>query len=378
MRKICFLDETGGAVVEVALLSLLVVPMVFYATFFFDLSLVNIRVSEAARYAAWELTVMEISDWKDHTHRESPNVRGELWKSILKPEVEGRWGDDMNSATSTSNSASGLFHPDNIGGGKSGLTITKIKNFKIGPDNGDLPTYSPYAQEVTADEGVAEPEDSFGTNIRNIIGNVTSFIYDWLGFNKNGFVKLHGSVELEFIKAAPLFKGESLLPGTPIVRANEGLLVDAWDFKDAGDIDYNGYGQNMPEDDGGGEKYYNQVKHMVFAGMAEAVSDWLPSNASSILNGLFRNPFLPTVRSYAMTGTTDASVKFGKDRIDGLASEEDSWGNAPDKFYTNVFKESYNEQCENCNYNAVYKKNGGYYMGCDKPQIDDRQDCWQN
>ncbi len=376
--KICCAIEEGAAVVEVALLSLLVVPMVFYATFFFDLSLVNIRISEATRYAAWELTVMEISDWKNHSHLTSSNIKDSLWRSTLKPEVEGRWGDDMNSATSISNSAPGLFHPDNVGGGKSGLTITKVKSFTIGPQ-GSLPTYSPYAREETADTG-EEAEEDFGANLRNIFGKTTGFIYNLLGFNKNGFVKIHGSAELEFIKAAPLFKGESLLPGTPIVRTNEGLLVDAWDFKDTGDIDYNGFGQKMPADDGGGEKYYNQVKHMVFAGMVEVVSGWLPSGVSNFLNGLFRNPFLPTVRSYAMTGypSADASFEYGADRIDGLATEGDSWGKAPSKFYTNVFKESFNQSCENCNYNAVYQKNGGYYMGCDKPQMDNRQDCWKN
>ena len=61
-------SEEGGSMVETALLSLLMVPIIVYANFFFDFSFANLKALEASRYAAWELTAVRLSDWVGENH----------------------------------------------------------------------------------------------------------------------------------------------------------------------------------------------------------------------------------------------------------------------------------------------------------------------
>ena len=126
-HKKLWTDEDGGSVVEIALLSLLFFPIICYAAFFYDFSLASLKSLEASRYAAWELTAMKLWDWKKGTFiLENGTSKQSMFDSAAKTvtdEVNVRWGDDLNGATSSDGSY--LF--DSSQKKYSGLAMTTLK-----------------------------------------------------------------------------------------------------------------------------------------------------------------------------------------------------------------------------------------------------------
>lgn len=400
----CFFSEEGGAVVEVAILSLVMVPMAIYAIFFFDYAFINLKVSEAARYAAWEMTAMQISDWKDHKHLQGTSYLNDRMTHIVN-EVKDRWGDDMNGATAPEGSLT--FSKSNgtlFSVKKAGLTVTEFE-MKDGESvfQVDLTDSSVYTGADTTEtppdvEEPSKPNDLgiFKEALNKISGWVSSLAskaYAWLGFNVNGFIETEVSVKLKFNKVAPIYKGESLFLGSdglPLLRGRQKIVVDAWDLKDGSDADY---GQVAgPNDGGAGVEYKNQVAKVAFAGVTAKIADMLGSggeNIKKILNILkVRDPFDAVVRSFALKHATagsgvnlEGALEFGDSRSNPIDS------GAPSKFYTNTFKDTWSKT-DSSYYGSYVKqspsgqnasmKTTGYYMGCDKPEIVDRQDCWQN
>lgn len=380
--------EDGAAAVEVAILSLVMVPILLYSIFFFDLALMGVRALEAARYAAWEFTRVDASAGISS-----------LDKSVIQKEIEARWGDDMNGATSSDSSFNN--HPGIFNEKITGLTVTELDSSYGGNSSSakiSITERTPYLTNAVAepqnenkpDGDISEAGNgvSLLQNIVNKFSNVVNkgakWVYGtWLQMNVQGYVEIDFSTKLKFNKSAPIYKGESLMIGDmPVVSGKQKLLVDVWDLKDGRDADYL-QGKALSGDGGAGEKYYNQVNKLVFGGVKGQLDALLGKAGDvikKILNALdIRNPFEPVVRSYAMTGVSgtacknaESCVEFGAGRVDPVKE-----GAALQKFYTNVFKDTYDKK--NSPYYNVYKRNGkGYYMGCDKPQIDDRQDCWQN
>lgn len=378
--------EEGAAAVEVAILSLVMVPIVLYSIFFFDLALMGLRALEAARYAAWEFTRVDASEGISS-----------LDKTIIQTEIEARWGDDMNSATSSDSSFN--RHPGIFNEKITGLTVTELDSSYGGNSSSakiSITERSPYLTNAAAEpqsenkpdgdiseagNGVSLLQDIVN-KFSSVVNKGASWVYGtWLQMNVQGYVEIDFSTKLKFNRSAPIYKGESLMIGDmPVISGKQKLLIDAWDLKDGRDADYL-QGKALSGDGGAGEKYYNQVNKLVFGGIKgqlDALLGGVGDVIKNILNALdIRNPFEPAVRSYALTGVSGSScknaescVEFGDGRVNPL-------GNAEQKFYTNVFKDTYNKN--DSPYYNVYKRNGkGYYMGCDKPQIDDRQDCWQN
>lgn len=390
-KSLCyFKEENGGATVEAAILSLVMVPMAIYAIFFFDLSLMNIKILEASRYAAWEMTAMQISDWKNHKHNDQGYLNGRI--ELLKKEVQERWGDDMNSATAQTELAkgkdNGIFKLK-----ISSLTVTELNmqedNMIIGDMSGEE---SPYKGKKLEKDGDEPEKPSDGGFLQSLLSEVSGFlgdaieeVYGYFGFYKNGFVLTSASVNLKFDRKVPLFGAESMILANLSVQAQQRILVDAWDLKDGSDVDY---GPKDPPKDASGAGYYFQVKKMMFGGLPASIGDIIGGGeivglVMDAIKSFIRLPWDPVVRSYALkkapdsTGTASTNCeknrhscfKFGDNRVNSIK-------NAPDTFYTNVFKDTFVEA--DSPYNRVYRRNGdGYYMGCDKPEIVDRQDCWR-
>lgn len=384
--------ESGAAAVETALLSLVMVPMVIYAIFFFDLSLINIKVLEAARYAAWELTSMRLSDWKNHSHMNGEYVGGKI--NVISSEVKARWGDDLNGATSSDsnlNSFDGIYNES-----ASGLSVTVLDEEGSGGSS-DTPAVSvdmknetsyEQEQEVNANTESAPSEGVFFQDalgkIQELLGKGASEGYEYFKFNTKGFVRTEVTARLKFNRTAPIYKGENLLiGGIPIVRSKQKLIVDSWDLKDGRDVDFGQIGASS-DDGGAGEEFHGQIKKMVFVGFTENIAKVF-GDVGGMVQEIFnkiglRNPFTPVVRSYALKEASDGSDSCEKNKQACFTLEDNRAnpvGGALNKFYTNVFKDTY--EAAQSPYYQVYKKHGkGYYMGCDKPEVVDRQDCWKN
>lgn len=372
-------QEQGGATVEVALLSLLMVPMMFYAIFFFDLSLVNIKTLEASRYAVWEMSIMEISRWEDGKHIDVGTLS-------LDQEVIERWGDDMNSATSNVSQLNS--HPGIFNERQSALLVSSLNNSGTGQNavSVNISDASPYMINApVTNEASSESSSASGgidfdifaevvDKIAGFLGKVDTGVYGYFEFNTNGFAETEVSVKLNFDKTAPVYKGEKLLEIVPEVRGRQKLLVDAWDLKDGSDVDV---GQKEASNN---VKYYSQVNKMTFGKVPKMLNDVLGrfGEIGKFMVDLLgiRNPFATVVRSLALKDSSnfDSSVEFGDKRANPNSGQ--GYG-APTTFYTNVFQDMWQKD-KSPYYNAYEKSKKGYYMGCDKPQTVDRQKCWQN
>ncbi|GEM_PF-1736010 len=398
--------ESGSATVEVAVLSLVFVPIVFYAMFFCDMGLANIKMAEASRYAAWEMTAMQISDWENHKHSEFINKK----IKILKKEVNDRWGDDLNSATS---SVQELYNQPGIYNEKvSNMIVSKQESGESGSVisvemSGNE---SPYTNDV-ATSGGSGPEGSSESSIMSgilskfmkFINSASSKMYSELfKMNVEGFVTVTTSTQLKFTKSAPIYKGEQLLPKIPVVSASQKLLVDAWDLKDGKDVDYGPFGKNA-SDGGTGHIYQKQVKQMMFAGAVGAISSLLNGDSgngsgsggsSSDLDGILdflniRNPFEPVVRSYALKGLGESDVRHKKSDVTFTSKTtadpfmedskmKDSANSAAKTFETNAYKDT-NKEADSPIYNIYARQSKGgktYYMGCTQPQHQSQKTCF--
>jgi len=396
MKKIK--NEYGAAAVEVAILSLVMVPMVLYAIFFFDLSLMHIKILEASRYSVWELTSTENTNWNTGTHSiQSQQVQNEL---------DALWGDDMNSATSNNsdyNKYAGIFNEK-----VSGLSVTTLENEGENSSSDSIITATwtddlLFGDNIKGEKDVDETElnsenDSKGiiqsimNKVLEVAGQGANFFYNRFGLNSKGFVKTTVSSKLYFKRTAPIF-GDTLLPDDVFdFSANQKLLVDDWRLYDGGDVDY---GENSTKN----EAYYMQVKRMFFLGVFKDIGDFLKDalgGASDDGKGLLSkflnkiqsaigidNPFTPTVRSYALKGSTAETPSpcangTGCVTMDVVDPQDFS----PRKhFYTNVVRDTHSWQ--GSNYYKVYQRqsnsdSSSYYMGCPKSQVINRADCWQN
>lgn len=411
------MNEAGGAVVETAILSLIMVPLAIYSIFMYEFAMINLKASEVARYTAWEMTAMQMSDYESYAHHNNKDGFLKSRMSELELEVKERWGDDMNSATvpSDSNLASKL-NGTLFAEKHSGLIVTKFD----GGENGDaagafltvnLTDSSPYDDADEIDPNDADPVSEDDTGILGgLVGNLSSFLgrsagkfYDKFWFNTQGFVGTEIGVQMRFSHTAPIYKGEGMyIDGSgnatnllPKLKGKEKIVADAWDLKAGGDVDM---GQvKGPEDSGAGTPYLNQVGKIAFLGLVDKVRGALGDfgdTLSSIGDLLgIRDPFSPVVRSFALkhydtdvsNNRTQSALKF-----EGGKSAANPVKGAPLTFYTNTYKDTFNEKDKYSYYTRVFArqtpngddqpnlKSTGYYMGCDEPQTVDRTKCWKD
>ena len=393
-------SEEGGSMVETALLSLLMVPIIVYANFFFDFSFANLKALEASRYAAWELTAVRLSDWVGENHSNFFTTES----GIIINEVESRWGDDMNSATEPgglAGSSQTCPAPCLYDGKYSGLsvaTLSQTQNMIIDIKN------EPYEFLGTAPSSTSS-ETGIGVlwnilqGVLSIFSNVVDWVFNHFGFNTNGFVETKVQFSLDFDRKVPIFKGASMLPDTLFTthpNSVQKILVDAWDVKDGSSVDE---GQNhrlkIQTSSGSYEprEYFEQVKRMYLWGVPDAVGDlfsfmsWFPITINDIFSFFgIHNPFYPVVRSYRLEGDNSGSSGTSCDEAanksqacihydDGpntsvylnSATSSDNvadpdGANSRRKFYTNVYKDM-NDKTKSPYY-KVYSRQGNYYMGC--------------
>jgi hypothetical protein len=317
---------------------------------------------------------------------------------IIKKEVEARWGDDMNGATSME--LEGLF--------KEKITNLTVTEFDMAEEGAsvitvDLKNESPYKSNERIDSNDSGDSGDTGfinsilSRVQGIIGQMADFVYGWFNFNTEGFVKSEVSVKLKFNRKAPIYGGgEMLLNAIPALTAQEALVVDAWDLKDGSDVDW---GQDGAAPGGKNEGYYRQVDKLMFGGFKYMLTDWMGSvgdfikDLASFLG--IRLPYETTVRSYALRNVTNYGTAGCPAATDQNPSQRNIKGciefkNVADPpgaktrkaYYTNVFTDD--PTFANGIYFKVYKnqspqggiEDSGYYMGCNKPEIVDRQECW--
>ena len=430
--KIFLIDEQGGSVVEIALLSILFFPIICYAAFFYDFSLANLKSLEASRYAAWELTAMKLWDWKKGTFiLESGPQNQSMFNTAsqtISKEVAARWGDDLNGATSSGGSSTPFLF-DSSQEKHSGLAVTTLKETNIVILDGETTFLSEEFTDmgVAGNDGNTSEKPIYGEGqaeglgdllgiiidkISSILDKVAKVAFEWLGFNRQGFAETQFSFTLEFTKTAPLavpiFSGKLFdrnLFSNKLLPAKQKILVDAWDLKEGVDVD-EGFSHHY----GSKTDYYHQVGAVYLLGaprqagnLEDLIIDntfgkFLPASVTSEIPGIgeiislvlgvigIHNPFNPVVRSYRMKGfNKDGGMlepKVGNDCYYQTEAciDYDSGPNATksnnvaDPEGANSRRKFYTNvykdtaKKDDSPYYRVYKQLGGYYMGCGKSQ----------
>lgn len=411
--------EQGGALVETALLLVVMVPIVLYAVFFFDMSLVNIKTLEAARYAAWEMTALEISDYATHKHDLDGKVhslKDPATNLTLLEEVKYRWADDMNGATSpheklAQNAKNGIYQESASGLSLLELDLTNLADgmpvltadglFLEEENNIPLQTEGALPLDSSGSESVV---DGFLGKLVGLMSERINSVYDTFGFNKNGFPYVAFAIGVRPRRFSPIFtKSGELAPGVPLPMLStvEKLAVDAWDLKYGGDVDL---GPDKPDKNAPVYSYYSQVERMMFAGLFSSNgglgqvfnnlgNSSVIKKATDYIAKNVRLPWRPVVRSYAMKSYNGHADGCGSGQrnikacvqFSNAASYSDA-GTPPMVFHTNAYKDAQGESGHNP-YLEVYERQSprgqsatdaktGYYLGCGKAQMLDRSKCW--
>lgn len=340
--------EAGAAVVEFALMSLLLVPTLLYAIFLSEFAMAKLKAHEAGRYMVWEMTAFGLSDWKTGDHAR----RFETAKDILIDEMQQRYADDMQSAT-----------PTIIPGGAA-RPITLQMSFS--KTQAELHDVDPKLWDVEFAQGV-------GTGP---VGTAVNAVFDQMHFNTKGQVsgslKVH--VKNTFLgKVMPVYHQEKMLLTDELdIPVHESIIADPWDLKDGSAVAMTA--QGGCRDSSGVKDYCAQVQRMYFIGLTDKLgykgNGWM----DKILNFLnVHDPLSAVVASKPLTGEGDENEPADEYRArvpltvfvpEGPSS---SRHNPEKNEYTNVFKDTFEN--DKSPYTRVYQKRGKYFLGCKKAQM---------
>lgn len=315
--------EGGGATVEFALCSLILVPTILYSVFFYELAYAKLKTNEISRYLVWEMTAYGLSDFQEGKHSDK---FGQAREAILN-EVKTRYADDLDGAT-----------PD------------LVPNYKA---------KEYIAIEVSVDPAQVTLNDApagvFNLGDFEGISDVAGQLFSHFGFNENGRptgeFKLHIKNKL-LGKMMPIGYKQNMLEADEFdLGCKQALIADSWDLKSGAQVAEIGY-ENCNSD------YCKQVERMAFLGLADEVSGPLNGLSDLVTSLGMHFPLAVSVVSIPMSGTADGSHQLE------IARPPCHTHGAIKKHYTNVYKDTYTEG--NSRYVKLYRKLGPCYMGCPK------------
>jgi hypothetical protein len=319
--------QEGGATVEFALTTLVLVPTLLYAIFFYEVSFAKLKANEASRYLVWEMTAFGLSDWFDQKH----DARFEQAKSQIMSEVIERYGDDLD-----------------------GATPTIIPNYRA---------HKPITIEVSFDQAQASLQ-----NVSAEVFTVADFSgldslvgkgFEWFGFNSKG--KASGSLSMTvhnvWLQRGNMLLGDkaSMLPTNELkLKAAQSLVADQWDLK-SGEAVVQVQHLNCSS------AYCRQVGKMSFFGITDKVDGALDGVSDLVSKIGMHNPLAAVVASIPLDGRND-----GAHNLDAPKFEDEHDPHDPlKKHYTNVFKDTYDKK--RSRYYKIYQRLGPCYMGCAEP-----------
>lgn len=326
--------EPGGAAVELALLSALVmVPALFYLLLFFDISLAKIKLQEAARFAAWEFAVLEMSDWMNTDH--DGRFNNTLMPGI-KSRVQQYYGDDLNSLT------------------------PRFATSQVNP----LLTMSVQMQDTDfkIESREARIFDMAGVTVAQ---DVIDQIFGWMKFNPKGLVYADVGATLK-ARFLPLNSMSSFVPiplltsdTLALMPARVVLLADTWDIKE---------GPNITEDASENTKFGAQVGRSAYLGFLDT-----NSSVGSALDKIgdvaaYVNVDLPTrtrrVMSFNYRDRSDDTGKTPALDVDNRPSKN----NAPGKRFHTASLRLQSPKSTGEYYKTFVERLEKYYMGCPAEQ----------
>ena len=339
-----FRGEKGSSVVEFAIVSTILVPLVMYSMFFVDIAKVRIKTQEMARYTAWEMTSFPLSDYDSGSHTNFFNQAA----NNVKKDVVDRFSDDLRSDTISGN------HVDFMTGtfefGSADVTI-KNQDTKLLP-GGQLQGSS---------------LEFVGDLLNQVNGGINWLLGSAWKFNTKGQIRVDVKVHFKqnFIPkvfAQEFFENEMAPEGINDLTFEDHLVLvaDSWTLFDGEDV-YPPGGYKQHDNDA---LFYKQTNRVLWLGATQ-----IPL-LGSILN-FFNNiqnwpmlrdlidvaPFAPRMTSIASRGSDPNKANDVKVDVDCGETE----------IHTTPMRECCLDPLKS-EYGKTYKKRGDWYMGCPEAQ----------
>jgi hypothetical protein len=297
--------EAGAAVVEFALVSLILVSMFTSSIFFTEALIAKIKLQEATRYATWELTDIQLSDYMNHNH---DALFSAAWTKVVG-EVTARWGDDL-SGDSPSPGDGQVQIPSG-----QGMLFFSAANFQQAPSGSGGGPGDPNVVANIYDLSSSSGSSGGPAAVSQIFnGAADALLFDDFKFNSKGLVDATFQVDLNLTRqpaySVTMADRHNLLDSaTKLTFSNrQTLLADAWDLKDGTSI--------VPQ--GSGTAYGSQLKQMAFLGLLNVpgVSDiaGFINTITGVAPNLIEDPLgAPWVATNAYTGFDPST---GEDSMD--------------------------------------------------------------
>ena len=345
-------EERGGSIAETAIVVPIFVVAVYWSAFFYDFVQLRMKVQEAARFAAWEMTAHDLSAYEDGGNH---GVSFALGATMARHRTDTLY-TSLHSENELEGSHPRLMVSYEYGG-------SSIDNLQVGLTEsvGDL---------------VA---GAIGGEIGGIVETIFGYLDDILGiafqignFNRRGLIsaEVTTTVRPRLIPERFLQAEDGGFYSHPVIDATEfelvgrsALIADSWTLH---------YGHDTSPAEGYDDNpYHNQVQRLhallgilEYIGLAD-VMDAL-DQVADVLEGVL-NIALPTRAHLASMNyeRSDPPPLMTRDR---LHQNTNSWQK---NFHTQPFQEEctkFNCSYLDSEYNNTLQKRGAWHMGCPDPQ----------
>ncbi len=363
----------GQAITEFALVVPLLIVIIFFSLYFTELVRAKLKLQEASRFAAWELTSYALDDYGKGDHANAFSI---AQKATIDAEL-----DKYKDLESIDDRTPGGFIV-----GYSNVTAT-IKN--LDPE--------PFVSPVPGING-----NAFVNGLTGALGNTVSAAHGLLGFNTKGKIEVETKMSLDnrilprhfldeggtgFFKA-DVWGGRNLQNLT--LKNRFTLIASGWQLPDGADAEQHQTGGGGPRAGvhrgGSGSGLYEQVKRMRLFGAPNKLMS-IPglSQVFSLIGSFVPDPLTAAyVVSHNYFAAGDKGVKdrgcdqdpshgaqWGMNNLQDESGKSDGPGLDWDRrkcYDTAPFRDTpkYGDSL----YRQMFEARGSFFMGCKVAQAD--------
>jgi hypothetical protein len=371
-------DERGQALVEFAIVAPLIVMILLFAIWFYELLFIRLKAQEAARYAAWEATAYKLHDYAKGKS-ELSKLASSMQTSVI--------ADTMVRYSALNSSQPGLGSASTLG-----LQHTLLA--------------SSWAQPVVLVTNASE-EQIPGGWIPNLLLSVAGNLFDWIsalnykdlnpvatslvalgkdmggamtnrlfgnsdwGFNSHGYVEARVGILVKnefFNRGLVGFLNNTLVSHhhqTFMVYEKHGVLADSWWLDDGSNV----YGGDKSPGRTS-TAYAKQIDRMYLVndrtrGVAKgfATGVWAVGNAAL---GLVMSTASPDITLDDFTRASVVSLSFGDNTYKGQANIKQDGRPSDNVKYDTAPATKSQGSSDLQEFGKTLDARGVYFMGCDK------------
>ncbi len=361
----------GQALTEFALVLPVMIVILLYSMYFTELVRAKLKLQEASRYVAWEMTSYTLDDYAKIDHNKAFNVAKQAGVTDAL--------DKFKDLDSIDDKPAGDF-------------VAGYSNVKATIVQLDAPAITNPIAVVSG--------NSFITDLLNVLNGSVTAAYNHFGFNTKGKVQVEVSMQLDnrilpqhfldenggFFKA-DVWGGRNLQNLT--LKNRFTLLASGWDLPDGADAVQHQTGNGGPRSGvhrgGSDQGIYTQVSRMSLLGAPQKlgnipgfnqvlglIGNFVPNPISAVYV-VSHNYFAPGENGIKDRGCTNDQKHGANWGENNLGTDTNNDGPGIDYkrrkcFDTAPFRDT--SDYDSSQYRTIYRARGPYFMGCQNAQAD--------